>query len=61
MLCYIEKKYGTAVLLREIENFERSEFEPSRVTCIYIFFAKVVKFNINATNMVQYGGMPSVI
>ena len=28
------EKNGTAVLLREIENFERSEFEPSRVTCI---------------------------
>ena len=34
MLCYIEKKNGTAVLLLEIENFYRSEFEPSRVTCI---------------------------
>ena len=34
LLCYIEEKNGTAVLLREIENFKRSEFEPSRVTCI---------------------------
>ena len=35
LLCYIEKKNGTAALLREIGNFERSEFEPSRVTCMF--------------------------
>ena len=37
LLCYIEEKNGTAVLLREIENFERSEFEPSRVTCKWLY------------------------
>ena len=36
LLCYIEKKKGPQFYF-EIENFERSEFEPSRVTCILKF------------------------
>ena len=51
LLCYIEKKNGTAVLLREIENFERSEFEPSRVTCTYPFFS----FSIRTSSHSQVG------
>ena len=42
LLSYIEKRNGTAVLLREIKNSEgSSEFEPSRVTCKYMFSSVV--------------------
>ena len=33
LLSYIGKKFGTGDSLRAIKNFERSKFEPSRVTC----------------------------
>ena len=37
LLSYIGKKFGTGDSLRAIKNFERSKFEPSRVTCKYRF------------------------
>ena len=55
LLSYIEKKIGTVYRLREIKNFERSKFEPSRVTCtivcfvvslIYIFFCTIAQNQI---------------
>ena len=35
LLSYIGEKIGTEISLREIENFERSKFELSRVTCSF--------------------------
>jgi hypothetical protein len=36
-LSYIEEKIWTGVSLQEIKNFERSKFEPSRVTCDTVY------------------------
>ena len=70
LLCYIEKRNGTAVLLREIENFERSEFEPSRVTCnlnflkYFTVLASVFEgfvFFITVLNSVIMQSVPEII
>jgi hypothetical protein len=38
LLNKIKEKIGTGISLREIKSFDRSKFEPSRVTCIFSEF-----------------------
>lgn len=55
LLCFIKYNNGMAVLLWEVENFERSEFEPSRVTCINLIILESIYWRNQCASFVGIG------